>query len=69
MYHMHIKITFFKKRKSYIFFILFSLIVCLFTITDYGIGIEEHFQRKSGLYWLNFLLQLTNFENLKEYTR
>ena len=29
----------------------------------YGLGIEEHFQRSSGFYWLNYLLQFTNFEN------
>ncbi len=70
MYHMHIKMNIFLKKENLIYFLLlFSLIVCLFTITDYGIGIEEHFQRKSGLYWLNFLLQLTNFENLKEITQ
>ena len=31
---------------------------------DYGIGIEEHFQRKSGFYWLNFILNFTNLDFL-----
>ena len=40
--------------------------VGLFIYKDYGIGIEEHFQRQNGFYWLSYLLTFTNFENLKE---
>tara|TARA_X000000950_G_scaffold229405_1_gene277267 strand:+ start:226 stop:1875 length:1650 start_codon:yes stop_codon:yes gene_type:complete len=33
--------------------------------TDYGIGIEEHFQRKNGFYWLSHLLDYLNLDSLK----
>ena len=32
---------------------------------DYGIGIEEHFQRQNGFYWLNYFISNTNLESLK----
>ena len=57
----------FSKNNSYIIF--FSIIYIgfgLFTFRDYGIGIEEHFQRSSGFYWLNHILQFTSLENFKE---
>ena len=49
---------------TYLFFLLYFFLG-LFLVNDYGIGIEEHFQRKSGFYWLNYLLDFTNFYNLK----
>ena len=55
-----------KFSKDNYLIILFSIIylaVGLYTYKDYGLGIEEHFQRSSGFYWLNYLLQFTNFEN------
>ena len=54
------------KKTNYIYFLLI-IIICIgiFTFKDYGIGIEEHFQRKSGFYWLNYLLNITDFEILK----
>ncbi len=53
------------KKESYIYFlIIFVLLIGIFTFRDFGIGIEEHFQRKSGLYWLNYLL---NFFDLSHY--
>ena len=36
-----------------------------FTFKDYGIGIEEIFQRASSFYWIKFILDFTNFEQLK----
>ena len=47
-------------------YIFIILIIGVFTYQDYGIGIEEHFQRKSGFYWLNYILNFTNFDTLKE---
>ena len=47
------------------FFYLFYLIIGLNIYHDYGIGIEEHFQRQNGFYWLNHFLSYTNFEDLK----
>ena len=54
-------------RNKLVFIILFSIffLVGIFTFQDYGVGIEEHFQRKSGFYWLNFILNFTGFENLE----
>ena len=55
-----------KSKKYYIYILLFFIsIIGVYTYQDYGIGIEEHFQRKSGFYWLNFLLSYTDFEILK----
>ncbi len=70
MYHRQLKMDNILKKENYVYFLLsIFIIVGLFTFTDYGIGIEEHFQRKSGFYWLNFLLQSTDFENLKDITQ
>ena len=54
-------------KKSNLIYLLFFLILCVgFSISrDFGIGIEEHFQRKSGFYWLNYILSFTNFNSLK----
>ena len=57
--------------KNYYYIIFFSIIyffVGISILKDYGIGIEEHFQRSSGLYWLGELLQFTHFESLKDIT-
>ena len=58
----------FKKLYQHQLLILISIIYLLvgfFTYKDYGIGIEEHFQRSSGFHWLNFILESTNFDSLK----
>ena len=56
---------FFKKDSIiyYIFLIYFFTGILIYK--DFGIGIEEHFQRSSGFYWLNYLLQFTDFEIFK----
>ena len=48
-------------------FLLFSILflVGLATFKDYGISIDEEFQRSSGFYWLNYVLSFTSFENFK----
>ena len=48
-------------------FLLFSILflVGLFTFKDYGISVDEEFQRASGFYWLNYVLSFTSFENFK----
>lgn len=53
-----------KKLSVYTVFLFFFLIG-LITYGDYGINIEEKFQRVSGFYWLNYILSFTNFEQLK----
>jgi hypothetical protein len=45
------------------FFIIFFCFGT-FTIKDYGISIDEEFQRSSGFYWLNYLLNFTPFTDL-----
>ena len=56
-----------KTKNNHIYILLFFIsIIGVYTYQDYGVGIEEHFQRKSGFYWLNFLLSYTNFDILKQ---
>jgi hypothetical protein len=54
-------------KKETIIYYLLSLyfLIGVIIFKDFGIGIEEHFQRSSGFYWLNYLLQFTELENLK----
>ena len=58
----------FKAHYCLLVFLSFYFCFGIFIFKDYGIGIEEHFQRSSGLYWLSELLQFTDFENLKNIT-
>jgi len=54
------------RENNLIYLLLFLAIISGFVIIeDYGIGIEEHFQRKSGFFWLNFLFNFTELEFLK----
>ena len=46
-----------------LFFIFF--LIGLFIFKDFGVGLEETFQRASGFYWLSYLSELSGFENLK----
>ena len=52
-----IKVTFF------LFFIFF--LIGILTFKDYGISIDEEFQRSSGFYWLSYILSFTSFDELK----
>ena len=45
------------------YFFIFMLFG-IFTFKDYGFNIDEKFQSLNGFYWLNFLLNFTNFNNL-----
>ena len=49
-----------------IIFLLFSIffVIGVITFKDYGISIDEEFQRKMGFYWLNYVLSLTPFNEL-----
>ena len=54
------------KKNNIIYILLFIItLISILVFKDYGIGIEEHFQRKSGFYWLEHLLSFTDFEYLK----
>ena len=50
--------------------IISSLFIGLFvvgtlTFEDYGIGIDDKFHRKNGLYWMDYLLSFTNLNELQ----
>ena len=51
------------KKITYLLFLILFLIG-IFTFKDYGISIDEEFQRTSGLYWLNYVLSFTPFGEL-----
>lgn len=59
---MNIKYNF--KITIFIFFITYFFLGTII-YNDYGIGIEEHFQRQNGFYWLNYFISNTNLESLK----
>ena len=52
-----------------IFFFFIFFIIGSLTFKDYGISIDEEFQRSSGFYWLNYLLNFTSFDELKILTQ
>ena len=63
IYHKFMNYFFFKKNFIYLL-LFFITTVGFYIVKDFGIGIEEHFQRKSGFYWLNYILNFTNFDLL-----
>jgi len=59
-------------RINFIFFFIFYFLIGFFIYKDYGIGIEEHFHRQNGFYWLKkiftfFRLDHLNFLALEKY--
>ena len=46
-------------------FYLIYLILGFLIYEDFGITTDEEFQRYSGFYWLQYILNFTPFENLK----
>ena len=56
-----------KKISQKIIFLLFPtfFLVGLFTFKDYGISVDEEFQRSSGFYWLSYILSFTSFDEFK----
>ena len=48
----------------FIFYLLY-LVLGLLIYKDFGITTDEEFQRYSGFYWLQYILNFTPFENLK----
>lgn len=54
---------FYKNIFYFLFFIFFVSGITVFN--DYGISVDEEFQRYSGFYWLNYALQFTPFETVK----
>lgn len=49
----------------YCFFFIY-FIIGLLIFRDYGVGIEEHFQRQNGFYWLNYFFSDSGLHNFKE---
>ena len=58
--------NFFLKHIS-TFFLIFYFFIGLSIVDDYGISVDEEFQRYSGFYWLNYILEFTPFDNFKMY--
>lgn len=57
--------SYFFLKKNFIYILLFLItVIGFYIVKDFGIGIEEHFQRKSGFYWLKYILDFTNFDFL-----
>ena len=54
-----------KNNFLFIFFSISYLFIGISNIKDYGVGIEEHFQRSSGFFWLNYILEYFSFDSLK----
>ena len=52
----------FIKKIIYVIFLLFFFIG-IYTYKDYGISVDEEFERRVGFYWLEYVLSLTTFDN------
>ncbi len=53
-----------KKKNIVLIFFSIYFLLGIFIYQDFGIGIEEHFQRKNGFYWLNYFLDFIKESNL-----
>ena len=47
------------------FLFLTYFLVGIFIVDDFGISVDEEFHRYSGFYWLNYILEFTDFNELK----
>ena len=52
----------FIKKVTYVIFLLFFFIG-IYTYKDYGISVDEEFERRVGFYWLEYVLSFTTFDN------
>jgi hypothetical protein len=52
-----------KNYNKYLIFILF-LVIGLIVYDDYGFNIDEKFHRSNGFYWLNYIAEYFNLEQL-----
>ena len=55
--------TFLNKSKKYFVFIILMIIGSII-YKDYGFNIDEKFHRSNGFYWLNYIAQYFNLDNL-----
>ena len=60
---MDIKNTNISKITTFLLFTIFFAIGVA-TFKDYGISVDEEFQRSNGFYWLNYVLSFTPFQEL-----
>ena len=60
---MNLKSNNFFKNIFYFLYLSF-FILGLIIFNDFGISVDEEFQRYSGFYWLNYVLEFT-LESLK----
>ena len=61
---MNFLVQIYRKYSIQIIFFLF-LLLGLFTYKDYGVSIDEKFQRLNGFFWLEYLFNFTDFQNFK----
>ena len=59
------KSNIFLKNYFYFFLFLTYFLIGIFIVKDYGISVDEEFHRYSGFYWLNYILEFTQFNSLK----
>ena len=52
-------------KNFYIFIFLIYFFIGFAIVGDYGISIDEEFQRYSGFYWLCYVLEFLPFDNLR----
>ena len=45
------------------FLFLTYFLVGIFIVDDFGISVDEEFHRYSGFYWLNYILEFTDFND------
>ena len=57
-------INFFKNNFIYLLFAIYFFLG-IFLVKDYGITVDEEFHRYSGLYWLNYIAEITHLDNLQ----
>ena len=55
----------FFERYSYIFFFVIYFFIGFSIVDDFGISIDEEFQRYSGFYWLCYVLEFLPFDQFK----
>mgnify|MGYP000617965247 CR=1 FL=1 len=62
---MNLKSNDFFLKNIFYFLYLSFFVLGLIIFNDFGISVDEEFQRYSGFYWLNYVLEFTPFESLK----
>ena len=56
-------------KKDYLYFLfilIFLFFLGIYTFKDYGVGIDDKFHRLNGFFWLNYILDYFNFDQISE---